>query len=411
MRTLLSRRGVLALQASAIALHGWPARLLAQTDEVPDDAVADILIEESEAEKLPMDRTQIKPFWFQQPIGERPSPTWPSDNVSFDFAHLVAHENSSEPFQLTPRVLERLLDLGSFSRDRELPKLLFGLRGTILPDRQDRTGFAPSHKVLATRPNHIDLLCLIGVWDTSQNMLALFRASTVPCADLIQKQIEGALGCNMMPSGLHQYRVGAHRAPRQPGAFRQQKPLWVMRTKRKLQYATNDPDILWDDLNGELPFDNIHAAMLSSRSKPPFFSSAGCQVVAGAYDAQRNPTGSWADFRKAAGLSHPIKFTGGSASQEDGQKFDYLLSTGKDAQLVANGQEQAVRSLRYGSSGPAVQQLQEKLATELGSPVDKTGNFDRKTLGAVIQWQIAKKVSPTGIVAASTASMLGLTWG
>jgi endonuclease G len=410
----LSRRRLVSMLGGFVAGQGLVGRpASAQTrgsKEMTDALVADILIEESEAEKHPVARTLIKPFWFTQPVGERPSPTWPADNVSFDFAHLVGQPNSANAFELTVPVLEQLLMLNSFRRNPQLPKLLFGLRGCLLPNNQDRAGFTASHRLTATRPNHIDPKCLIGVWDTASNAIALFKASTVPCADLIQKQIEGSLGCNMMPTGLHHYRVGAHRAPRQPGAFRQQTPLWVMRTKKRLQYAANDPDTVWDDLDGELPFDNIHAAMLSSRTKPPFFSSAGCQVVSGAYDGNHNPTGAWADFRKAAGLHHPIRLTNGSASDQDGQEFDYVLLTGKDAQLVAGGKGQSVRALRYGSSGTPVSELQEKLAAQLGTPVDKTGTFDRKALGAVIRWQVAKKIAPTGIVAAEGAGLLGLNW-
>ncbi len=410
----LSRRRLVSMLGGFVAGQGLAGRRAsAQTrgrKEMTDAFVADILIEESEAEKHPVARTLIKPFWFTQPIGERPSPTWPADNVSFDFAHLVGQPNSTNAFELTVPVLEQLLELNSFRRNPQLPKLLFGLRGCVLPGNQDRAAFAASHRLAATRPNHIDPRCLIGVWDTASNAIALFKASTVPCADLMQKQIEGSLGCNMMPTGLHHYQVGAHRAPRQPGAFRQQTPLWVMRTKKRLQYAANDPDTIWDDLDGELPMDNIHAAMLSSRTKPPFFSSAGCQVVSGAYDGNHNPTGAWADFRKAAGLHHPIKFTNGSASDQDGQEFDYVLLTGKDAQLVAGGKGQVVRALRYGSSGASVSELQDKLAAQLGTPVDKTGTFDRKTLGAVIRWQVAKKIAPTGIVATEGAGLLGLHW-
>ena len=409
----LSRRGLVGMLGGLVAGHGWGAGSAAaqkRGQEISDKQAIDILIEESEAEKHPVARTLIKPFWFTQPVGERPSPTWPQDNVSFDYAHLAAQPNSTNAFELTVPVLEQLLELNSFQRDKQLPKLLFGLRGCMLPSNQDRAGFAANHRLTATRPNHIDPRCLIGVWDTTAKAIALFKASTVPCADLMEKQIEGSLACNMMPTGLHHYRVGPHRAPRQPGAFRQQTPLWVMRSKKKLQYAANDPDTLWDDLNGELPFDNIHAAMLSSRTKPPFFSSAGCQVVSGAYDANHIPTGAWAEFRKAAGLHHPIKFTKGSASDQDGQPFDYALLTGKDAQLVAGGSGKAARALRYGSSGAPVSQLQENLAGQLGTPVEKTATFDRNTLGAVVRWQVAKKIAPTGIIAAEAARLLNLNW-
>jgi endonuclease G len=282
MGTGLSRRRVVAMLGGVVAGQGaaLPAVAKKRSDnqisesQISDKQAIDILIEESEAEKHPVERTLIKPFWFTQPVGERPSPTWPQDNVSFDYAHLVGEPNSASAFEFTAALLEQLLALNSIARDTQLPKVLFGLRGCMLPANQDRTDFAASHRLTATRPNHIDPKCLIGVWDTTAKTIAVFKASTVPCADLMEKQIEGSLACNMMPTGLHHYRVGPHRAPRQPGAFRQQTPLWVMRSKKRLQFATNDPDSLWDDLNGELPADNIHAAMLSSRTKPPFFSSA-----------------------------------------------------------------------------------------------------------------------------------------
>ena len=47
---------------------------------------------------------------------------------------------------------------------------------------------------------------------------------------------------------------------------------------------------------------------------------------------------------------------------------------------------------------------------DVRTAVDKTGTYDRKTLGAVIRWQVAKKIAPTGIVAAEVASLPGLNW-
>jgi hypothetical protein len=407
-----SRRQLLLLAGGAIATRATGRASAKGGDKaVSDELTADILYEESEGGKPLVGRTLIKPFWFERAVGTRPSPTWPTDNVSFDYAHLTAQPNSEAVFKFTPEVLHELLQLNSFQPDRQLPRLLFGLRGCVLDKNLDVSPWADSHQVRATRPNHMDPKCLIGVWDLSKRTIALFKGSTVPNVDLMEKQIEGSLGCNMMPTGLHRYQVGAHRAPRQPGAFRQQVPLWVIRTKKRLYYASNDPDTLWDDLNGDLPFDDIHAAMLSSRSKPPFFSSAGCQVIAGAYDANRLPTGAWAEFRKAAGLGHPIDFVGASATTDDGRQYDYCLLTGKDAQLVASGATASVRALRYGSSGEAVVELQEKLAGQpAGAGVDKTGVFDRKTLGAVIRWQVEQKMAPTGTIAAAAASSLGLKW-
>jgi Putative peptidoglycan binding domain len=413
-KSILSRRRMLTMTSGIVAsqLTGPTAAQSAAEGEISDAMAADILYEDSEGVRQRTSRAFIKPFWFEQSEGTRPSPTWPTDNVSFDYAHLTAHANTENDFALTPAVLEQLLALQSLQCNPQFPKLLFGLRGCVLAaDNTDRTTWRASHQVRATRPNHIDLKCLIGVWDTANNAIALFSGSTVPNVDLMGKQIEGSLGCNMMPAGLHHYQVGAHRAPRQPGAFRQLKGLWVIRTKKHFYYATNDPDTVWDDLDGDLPFDNIHAAMLSSRTKPPFFSSAGCQVISGAYDANRVPTGAWAEFRKAAGLQHPLNISDSSATPDDGRQFNYALFTGKEAQLVANGAGNAIRVLRYGSSGPAVAALQDKLSAEpAGAGIEKSGVMDRKTLGAVIRWQVANRVAPTGIVVPETAAKLGLNW-
>jgi hypothetical protein len=407
-----SRRDLLRLAGGFLALRAIQcngARAESEREDLSDEVVRDILYEESEPGKQA--KAVIQPYWFQQAIGTRPSPNWPADNISFDYAHLISQPNSDEPFMLTALILEKLAALNSFIRRPDLPRLLFGLRGCTLADGGDQTDWSQGHMVRATRPNHIDPKCLIGVWDTAKTAIALFKASTVPNVDLMEKQVEGSLGCNMLPTGFHQYQVGPHRGPRQPGAFRQQTPLWVHRSKKTLSYAANDPGNVWDDLDGDLPFDNIHAAMLSARKKAPFFSSAGCQVVAGAYTSNHEPTGPWAKFRTAAGLAHPPDLLGASGNtKDDGRQFEYLLLTGKDAQLAAQGAPTISRALRFGSSGGLVSELQHKLATKTGIAIDDTGVFDRKTLGNVIRWQVAEKLAPTGIVSIAEAGRLGLNW-
>ena len=409
----VSRRQLLVMAAGAAVGHGAAATsgAFAAEAELSDEEIREILFAEAEPGGGPLDRAIIKPFWFQKEEGSRVTPHWPADNVSFDYAHLLALPNSEEPFALSASVLEQLLAANALQRNAQLPKLLFALRGCSLAGGADHTAWAASHGVRATRPNHLDLRCLFGVWDTSSNLLALFKGSTVPTFDYVEKQAEGSMRCNMLPTGLHHYRVGAHKGERQPGAFRQQTPLWVIRNKKNPIYAANDAGIEWDDLDGDLPFDNIHAAMLSSNSKPPYFSSCGCQTVSGAY---RNgvPTGAWAEFRKAAGLAHPPSFVPGSNqnTQDDGREFDYVLLTGKEAQVAASGNGAQLRALRFGASGDGVSELQEKLAAQPGGGVAKTGVFDWKTLGGVLRWQKDNQLAPTGILVAETAAKLGLRW-
>ena len=387
-------------------------------DDVSDELAAEILFEESDPSVQVLPAAKIKPFWFQEPEGSRPSANWPPDNVTFDYAHLTQFANASEPFAnasepfaFTVKHLEDLIALNGIKYDETQPKILFGLRGCTLAGTADRASWAKEQSLRELRPNHLDANCIIGVWDVKEGQIAVFKGSTVPGIDLMQKQIEGSLGCNMLPTGFHQYRVGPHRGPRQPGAFRQQTSLWVHRTKKNLVFAANDPGNEWDDMDGDLPFDNIHAAMLTGRKKPPYFSSAGCQVVAGAYSANKVPTGPWADFRKAAGLAHPPEIVGTQETKDDGRAFDYVLLTGKEARLAATGETQGLRTLRFGSSGPGVQQLQEKLAAlPEGKGLEPSGRYDHKTQGAVIRWQVANKLAPTGIATGAMAGQIGLQW-
>src|SRR5262245_3078517 len=105
----VSRRNVFAYAGAVLASSAVP-RALAQDDpEISDELASQILYEESEGERQFTPRALLKPFWFQQEVGKRPSPTWPTDNVSFDYAHLAGHSNSDEPFKLTPDVLAQLL--------------------------------------------------------------------------------------------------------------------------------------------------------------------------------------------------------------------------------------------------------------------------------------------------------------
>jgi hypothetical protein len=379
--------------------------------ELSTDEVRQILLDEAEPGGILVERATIKPFWFEKEVGDRPSPHWPADNVSFDYAHLAAVGSSQDTFELTTKVLEQLLAINGLARNTALPRMLFGLRGCMLASGGDHAGWARSHRVRATRPNHVELRCLLGVWDTAENSLAVFKASTVPTFDYVEKQVEGALRCNMLPTGLHQYKVGAHKGERQPGAFRQQTPLWVIRATKNPVYAANDPGIEWDDLDGDLAFDNIHAAMLSSQKRPPYFSSCGCQTVAGAY-SNGVPTGAWAEFRRAAGLAHPPRFHAGSRAQtsDDNRPFEYVLLTGAEAQLAAAGMGSRLLALRFGASGAKVSELQARLAREGQEGLAPTGVFDWKTLGAVLRWQKAAKLAPTGLIAAEAANRLGLKW-
>jgi hypothetical protein len=407
MMKLADRRTVLATIVAAIS---FPARAGA-TESVPaysDEEVSKILVEEAEA-VLPSTEATLGSFWFQKPEGRRLSPNWPQDNLSYDYVHIAAYELPAEQFEFTGEMLLDYMRLCSYGAEGK-EKLLFGLRGCVLTGQDRAVDFARAHLVRETRPDHVNTLCLLGVFDPKSKTLALFAGSTVPNVDLMEMQARGLLGCNMLPTGLHAYRVGPHKGIRQPGAFRQQASLWVHRAKGKLEYSLNDQNNIWDDLGGALPADNIHAAVLNYRHKPPYFSSAGCQVVEGAYSADAEPIGPWANFRRCAGLTQPpVLTTQAGTTTDDGREFGYVLLTGKEAHLMAAKKPASIETLRFGSEGARVVKLQELLvnAGTLNGSYER-GKVDRNTMGALIQWQRSKGFTPTGILARNSAPALDI---
>src|ERR1700680_3974499 len=143
----VSRRRLLAIAGGSVAVHGgaWlagGARAQGQVErQLTDEEVREILFDEAEP-GWARERATIKPFWFQREEGARPQPHWPADNVSIDYAHLMALPSSEEPFDLTVSALQHLLAVNSLRRNVELPRLLFGLRGCMLAGKDDHTDWA-----------------------------------------------------------------------------------------------------------------------------------------------------------------------------------------------------------------------------------------------------------------------------
>jgi hypothetical protein len=407
----VSRRKALGLTGAALVFGGGVSiqrgNVIAEaaTEIISDEEAIAILKEESEPGfKF---RVVIKNYWFQQSDTDRKPPNWPLDELSFDYRHIAKQVPVGTEFALSVPILQVLLKKGGFQIRNNLRRTLFGLRGCVLPTGQGPALKVPTQRLVTVRPDHINLRCVIGVWDREEEVISLFPGSTVPNVDLMYGYTVGTWGCNMMPTGLHQYKVGPHRGPRQPGAFRQQKPLWVLRSRERLEYAADDSGVVWDDLDGLLPFDNVHAAMLDERSRPPFFSSAGCQVVAGRY-RDGIPTGAWAEFRKAAGLAHPPAMRNQNGiTSDDGRDFDYLLLTGDEAAAAAAGLGGPPRTLRYGSAGPLVAELQDKLGMRL---TDRDGVFGRGTLGEYLRWRQKQGLPLTPVVSENETQALGLAW-
>jgi endonuclease G len=109
-----------------------------------------------------------------------------------------------------------------------------------------------------------------------------------------------------------------------------------------------------------MPGDNIHPTF---RSNFASFSSVGCQTVVGVATPAGNHSRPWAAFRSAAGLPRP-----------NGTPFTYMLLTEAEARMASelrrNGLADGpvslatLRRLRFGSRGPAVTRLQDKLGID-----------------------------------------------
>jgi hypothetical protein len=409
--TGLNRR---ALMCSGLAmLTSASGETAAQTP--PGLSAEEIEFFEDEKEPLPewmgapTTRTKLVPYWSQEDAQKRLLVEWATDADSYDYAHLQGLPFDGSAFEITAQTFLRYMELCSYEFDTGAPKLLFGLRGCQLDNSANAAPFKSKHQVREVVPDHVHFRCLMGVLDRQRGELALFTASTVPVVDLMAEMIKRKSGCNMMPTGLHRYSVGPHKGIKQPGAFRQQQGLWVRRTTESLLYSTRRRGNQWDDLDGNLPYNNIHSASFApNRSTAPFFSSAGCQVVKGSYTENKVPVGPWAEFRTSAGLSPRPTVSPGGATEDDGKKFDYVLATGREMRALAVGKDPLVVSLRLGSQGTKVAALQKQLSSVGGAKTWKDGEIDRKTMEAIIRWQIKEKLPATAILNQLDAKKLGL---
>ncbi len=336
---------------------------------------------------------------------------------------------SDTPFDLSADHLERLAEKNGFDARFAAPKhegfssrILFGLRGCRTTG--DASSLCDRVTLVETVPNFLDRSCVLGVWDRAAGKVAAFEGSTVPNAIYLFAQARNEEGANLLPTGVHQYKVGLHGrsfssvSAKQPGAFIQQKAAPVRREKAftTLDDGTAEFRISvhthWFaaplDFNGNpMPVaDNIHAAVLNERTSPVYYSSAGCQVVDGAYyPAARRSVGAWDAFRLAAGLAAIDNDSFEAATADDGKSFFYMLLTGREARLAAAQPQSLPKTLRYGSYGDSVESLQRAL----GVGVD--GDLGYGTAWKIIEKQTMSEdgVSVDGIVSPKNAGLFGVS--
>ncbi len=296
-------------------------------------------------------------LWWRKP--DREPPAWAPLAESNDYAHLGAYSPPAEDFELSLDTLKFLIERNHFHDLGSNPRVLFGLRGCLIPNTDDATAWAPSHPLKWTLPNHMAPRCVLGVWDREADRLRLFPGSTVPEVSYMFLYRYAIAGCNLLPTGMYRYSVGTHRANSsnpQHGAFREADRVVVVRTGNDLIYKSNDPSEGWEVGR---PADNIHAAHFYGRNSPPYYSSAGCQVVLGSHRNGR-VSGPWAEFRRAAGLAAT------PGTSDDGRAYRYVLLTGLEGALAAGRSAEFVNGyerIRFGSSGDKARELQQRLNT------------------------------------------------
>jgi hypothetical protein len=359
--------------------------------------------------------------WWDFPQEAQPLVLWPLDEDAADYSHLLDYDiGEKREFSLSVAGLLWLAERNSFELLKDNPRIVFGLRGCTIASSEFDTMWGETIDLVTARPNHSEFRCVIGVADFDTGQLRAFSASTVPEAAYMYGQIEKNRGCNLLPTGLYAYRVGTHNASAtktpQIGALRLDgllnptsgasgTDIVVLRTLDNLSYDLSDEHELWDRCR---PFDNIHASIWSPSGlwrdglvspSSSVFSSAGCQVIRGAYTLNRSrkftaePTDQWAEFRKALGLGTKS----GKATKGDyGALFQYMLLTGDEAYLASATTIKArvgYRRLRFGSTGELVKEVQR----DAGDYQD--GVFGPGTTVKVLKQQVASgKLRPTPIV-------------
>ena len=330
---------------------------------------------------------------------------WPADNIAPDYAHIPAPPLIGLSFTLRAEDLELLARLNAFpAEETGSTPILFGLRGCLISagGSGEDGGWRDEVTLKDVRPNHTDTRCTMGVWDRANKKIAVFPGSTVPNATAVISWYNTHQSGNLLQTGLYRYSVGVHR--NKPGCFilcdakGKDRYVVVRRTSNNLYYD------LADIYNKCAPYDDIHPTFGANEH---YFSSFGCQTIMGSADTAGHHTGPWAKFRALAGLTTP--------SGTPGAQYFYMLMTGREAYLAAdlrrknlatdNASLEALRRLRFGSKGPEVVALQQKLAV-----AQADGDFGPETSRLVHEQQ--RKANPNasdGIYSPQIDSDLG--WG
>jgi len=332
----------------------------------------------------------------------------PNDDDHPDYRHLPKPVAPPE-FDLTAEDIEALVEFNAF--DPKPGLLVFALRGCRIVGAHKREGVA-SITLGDQRPDQRDYRCVIGVLNRETKKLWAYKASTVCNATSVlsgyQKAQRGVFEGNILATGCYTYTVGVHKAGTSgeiKGVLRLANDSTGASTVIALRSINDVVYDCRDFFHKCAPADNIHPGRRSTG-----FSSLGCLTLPGDYrKTSKTHSGIWADFRVALGMGKVF------ANSDMGKQFSVMLVTGLDAALASrlrtSGEiadkdktDAALRRLRFGSQGPIVAKLQQKL----GLAPDASQLIGPVTRGALIKRQQAKLGWADGILSPEMDNDLGL---
>jgi peptidoglycan hydrolase-like protein with peptidoglycan-binding domain len=308
-------------------------------------------------------------------------------------------------FSVSDELLREMFLLCSFIIPED--ELVFvALRG-VQPIQFGASDFRSAHDVMAVPVDYLHMRCTVVQWDTGKGKLALFVGSSVPHLSAVASHVSNnGNGVNRLASGYfgkvpslpdHRYFKGSHGADRHL-AFRNESKLPVWRT-------ADDTDFEGDDrLEYEVVFDNLHCARQVNETAPKY-SSFGCVVVAGkpgdgGASKITSELGPWKKFlQNAYGI--------------DQQRFVLALFEENEALRTAEiGAGLRGPSVRFGSRGMLVEQLQKGLIAKGFNAGQPDGLFGNGTMMALRQFQLQVfgKGGTDLIAGAATGEALGIPW-
>lgn len=318
-----------------------------------------------------------------------------SDEESPDYRYLNT-PFSDAPFAFTAQdalQLLRAMDMQRVAEQSE--RVVIGLRGCELLDDAGLFTNGASRPALLLRETHIDYLqfkCVIAVWNVQTGGLWASRASTVPDArSAFWSTFQGGSGTNQISLACHDYVVGTHRRGSlhaQPNTLRQYSAAGVLRCSSQQTFRFDTK--AWTFPN-RIVSDNFYAQAPRAATAQPHYFSSGSQVLPGRFarsgdEGSVSSEGEFRSFQQALGISSGpfanFDRTNG-ASPDEGTRFRYLLTTGRQCRLAHRAQPSTI--LMLGSVGERVARLQTALGI-LSDGLFNAGTQQRLAAAQITAW-------------------------